>query len=628
MPVNADSVVVELIAKTDGYAAAVNGAAAATTNAMSRIEQSASRAEGQIVTSTRAMANAQRNLGRQVADIGTQLSGGQSPFLIIAQQAPQVADALADTGGKAASVAAFFAGPFGAALLAAGSLLGVLASKALQGGESVADLTKKLADNAEKTRNADAAQAAFAQTTAGLAIALKDTAKALDQENASSQRSTFVTLAKAEADRQATIQARRRAVATLAVAVAEAQRADFQGATNVGSAGAATAAGGGALVATGRLEAAQRELAKATQNVAQAESNVVRARAPIIRQQIAEGLDAATRATGRYERSLDLLYSKLRRGQITEAQYATQVRQATQRRDEVLNAPRSSGRAGAGGRGGGTSRVSAETSDIDLTARLVDAIRRDLLEITRSTSSLIKPEAERLREASQRFKEVFGDQPDAIGEGVSAYEREARDEIDARTAAEQRVQGVREDNVRSLAYLYEDLFQQGTDGLWQNFKDQGLRTLAIVLAQASVASFGAGGGGFGSLLGNIGKGFSGGNSLASLFGRASGGYVGPGQTVRVNEGSGRAELLRMGPQGGTVIPLGQQTAAAPARGGTTVMQTIQVDARGAVMNDQFASQILARAQRDAGQIVKANNAGIRAALPGQLDRYGKLGTTG
>ena len=46
------------------------------------------------------------------------------------------------------------------------------------------------------------------------------------------------------------------------------------------------------------------------------------------------------------------------------------------------------------------------------------------------------------------------------------------------------------------------------------------------------------------------------------------------------------------------------------------------------MNDQFASQILARAQRDAGQIVKANNAGIRAALPGQLDRYGKLGTTG
>ena len=48
-----------------------------------------------------------RHLGRQIADVGTSVAGGLNPFLIIAQQAPQVADALTDTGGKAAKVASF-----------------------------------------------------------------------------------------------------------------------------------------------------------------------------------------------------------------------------------------------------------------------------------------------------------------------------------------------------------------------------------------------------------------------------------------------------------------------------------------------------------------------------------------
>lgn len=129
MAVTADSVVVELIARNDNYNANINGSAAVTDAAMSRIERSASKAEAQVVKSSGAMANAQRNLGRQISDIGTQLAGGQSPFLILAQQAPQVADALADTGGKAARVASFFAGPWGAALLAAGSIAGVLVGK-------------------------------------------------------------------------------------------------------------------------------------------------------------------------------------------------------------------------------------------------------------------------------------------------------------------------------------------------------------------------------------------------------------------------------------------------------------------------------------------------------------------
>lgn len=65
-------------------------------------------------------------------------------------------------------------------------------------------------------------------------------------------------------------------------------------------------------------------------------------------------------------------------------------------------------------------------------------------------------------------------------------------------------------------------------------------------------------------------------SLSKIFGRASGGYVAPGQTVRVNEHAGGVELLRMGAQGGTVIPLGamNQRAAQPAGpgGGVTTVR--------------------------------------------------------
>lgn len=91
------------------------------------------------------------------------------------------------------------------------------------------------------------------------------------------------------------------------------------------------------------------------------------------------------------------------------------------------------------------------------------------------------------------------------------------------------------------------------------------------LAEAMRNGQGGGGGLFSSLL-NIG---------ASLFGRASGGYVAPGQTVRVNEHRGGAEYLRMGSQGGTVIPLGQvNTAAARSGTGDNGIATVRLELSG------------------------------------------------
>lgn len=636
MAVNADSVVVELIAKTDGYAAAVNGAAATTTSAMTRIEQSASRAEGQIVRSAGAMANAQRNLGRQIADIGTQLAGGQSPFLIIAQQAPQVADALADTGGKAATVARFFAGPWGAALLAAGSALGVLLDKVIQTGGSVEDLVEKLEQNEVKARLNAQAQAIFEKSLYGAAAASAEMSKRLREQNQSQIQVAQSALAAAQAVRQNNLQNLRSAVSRATIAQEQAAYASSNSRLLLSGQG-----GGQAQVLYAqKLTQANKELATARKGLADAENAVVEASVPVLRLQAAELADRSAAATGRHTRAVDALTAAYRKAQSEAAKlngaagntaranavrnYREGLASEGRRFDTEQDAIRESSRK---------PRKKRDTSDADALraakaeAKLIEDIHNSLVRLTNDTGSFIRSNADLQREAAARFRDVFGEQPDVIGDGVKAYEREAQAEVDARTQAENRVQDIREDNVRSLSYLYEDLFQQGTDGIWRNFKDQGLRALAVILAQATITSFSSGGGGFGSLLGNIGKGFSGGGGLLSLFGRASGGYVGPGQTVRVNENRPGVELLRMGPQGGTVIPLGQ-AAASPARGGTTVMQTIAVDARGAVMNDQFASQILARAQQGAAQIVQANNKGIRAALPGQLERYGKLGTTG
>jgi len=82
----------------------------------------------------------------------------------------------------------------------------------------------------------------------------------------------------------------------------------------------------------------------------------------------------------------------------------------------------------------------------------------------------------------------------------------------------------------------------------------------------------------------------GGGFLRSIFGRASGGYVAPGQMVRVNEAGspGRVEGFRPG-GGGTVIPLGQMNAQ--RSGASVVQQTFVLDARGGVTTVELIEQM-------------------------------------
>lgn len=140
-----------------GIEDALDRVAQNSTTSFNKVGSASKTAAADIERSAARINNANRNVGRQIADVGAQIAGGQSPFLIAAQQAPQFADALTDAGGKAAKVAAFFSGPWGAAILAAASVLGVFIPRMLDASDASSQMKKEqidLANFVDKTTGA------------------------------------------------------------------------------------------------------------------------------------------------------------------------------------------------------------------------------------------------------------------------------------------------------------------------------------------------------------------------------------------------------------------------------------------------------------------------------------------
>lgn len=79
-------------------------------------------------------------LGYQAQDVTASLASGINPLVILAQQGGQTAAALSTMGGTAGRVAAFFAGPWGAAIIGATMLLGYLWNQYSTGEKATKDL--------------------------------------------------------------------------------------------------------------------------------------------------------------------------------------------------------------------------------------------------------------------------------------------------------------------------------------------------------------------------------------------------------------------------------------------------------------------------------------------------------
>lgn len=153
-----------LIAANQSHAAFASGASAASESA-GVLGRSLGLARHQV-----------QNLGYQITDIGTQLAGGSSPFLIMAQQGPQVVDALGGIGGaaRAAGVALkfLFTNPIGLAVTGVATLataMATLSTKTTSAEEAqnryktaierARELTRSAVENARELAKAKAQEA-------------------------------------------------------------------------------------------------------------------------------------------------------------------------------------------------------------------------------------------------------------------------------------------------------------------------------------------------------------------------------------------------------------------------------------------------------------------------------------
>ncbi|MFC0305198.1 phage tail length tape measure family protein [Rhizorhabdus histidinilytica] len=700
MSVTADSVVVDLIANTGSHDANVNKSADNFERAAARSMKAANDVE----RSTARMANAQRNIGRQISDIGTQLAGGQSPFLIFAQQAPQVADALADTGGKAAKVAAFFAGPWGAAILAAGSILATtLIPKLLEAGheaEETEKRVKKLAQSADsfgeaqsllgkaidlttgklKTQNEVLLEAIRLQALASKTAAAaqeSDARNAVRQQGKPSLLQSFSSLYTGiglpQGNQDIQDIASRFADGKIGI---EAARKELDKLTKAGRLSETAMAGVlEQFVNLGRLandqKAAQQVLdaldgkgiasdlkpyedtskadARAAEKEARARFEAAQRLRSITEQLIASKADltADVQEQDQYQRDLVKLgrdgqvaelKEQMRRKEIGEAEF--QARSALveaitankldliNRKDEIRLAQEQL-----------TTALDANKNQQDV-ARAQQGLATTIAQRRELELKLFDLQIEEQRLRAQSIVDLA-----AAGKASAEEERRARAVLEAlpelqdlgRRNIERNNSSASQNYLRSLGTdQIADTFDEKAVGYLQRFNSELDDTVKsalhlhgifgdivgdlidMAIKQALIKPLGnfLFGGSGGGLIGSV---------AGSLFGRASGGYVAPRSLTRVNETAGGVELLRMGPSGGQVIPLGQSQAA-PSVGGTTVLQTIAVDARGAVMNREFAAMILAQAEQRAVQLDAVSGKAVYNATPQRLQQQNLLGS--
>lgn len=259
-----------------------------------------------------------QQLGYQIGDLGTQLSmaanstkAGQMALTAFTQQVPQAIQAIALMRGEAGGLVGFLAGPWGAGLFAAASIIGTLA-----------------------LAHMDAADASKAHKNAAddLSKAIDELHAATVRESRSTQASIADDIDKANSLRQRAQEARKAAIAELQLAQ---RRASAAGASVGGGAPSYfnTFETGAQAAAQATARELQAKIDSLNSDIAKANETIRLKRGAQIRQGVREDLDGKASATGRYERAMDRLNAELQAGTISEAQYRAEVEKAERAHD-------------------------------------------------------------------------------------------------------------------------------------------------------------------------------------------------------------------------------------------------------------------------------------------------------
>lgn len=189
------------------------------------------------------------NFGRQIQDVAIMASmPGANIGTIISLQGGQVADAVAQMGGRFSGLASFLAGPYGAALIVGTGLLVNFAQKHFEAGDAAEELKKK--------------ELTLTQALDKVRIGTDEARKALEDYNAEQERARNNTdsmiklnLASAEARLKDAIATREQIKATL-----EKERASDKSLGNLGIAGGFSSANPSVGAVASRLEGQDAEI--------------------------------------------------------------------------------------------------------------------------------------------------------------------------------------------------------------------------------------------------------------------------------------------------------------------------------------------------------------------------------
>lgn len=194
----ADRVIVELIAKVEGFDGKMAQSASAFEGGMKRIETAATRAEATVSRSADAqiaairresaqISQAARIMGTQLNDIGHLLQGPNSPFVVPVKQAPAVGAALKYVQAGAAALGGVVGGLLTSAVISAGIALAEFIIKGNSTTRMINDMVDKLKEDAERTSAAREAKAIYSRTLEGVTEAIRANRDALRELNKEQQ---------------------------------------------------------------------------------------------------------------------------------------------------------------------------------------------------------------------------------------------------------------------------------------------------------------------------------------------------------------------------------------------------------------------------------------------------------
>lgn len=278
---------------------------------------------------------AMRDLSYQISDVSTSLSSGISPMVVFAQQGSQIVGAISLMKGESSAFVNFLAGPWGAAIMGAIGLIGILASKHQEAAKAEGDQKEKAKDLTGAIKDLDEITGRAKKSTEELAQAAINSAVAFYNKTVKIRETTKALLEQAIAEKQ--IQGIR--------AQAPGQRGEL------GALGQESA--------TRWVDALQLKLKQVQDQMTNAQQGLNFAKGFQIRQRVDDQFDGAAAATHRFERAVTDLNKRLETGKILPATYTAEYTKLKKREaDELASAAKSK---------------SGNTAELDATARLATA---------------------------------------------------------------------------------------------------------------------------------------------------------------------------------------------------------------------------------------------------------------